>query len=667
MSFVLFRVRYVRKPSEPAARVRRLLSSLRNQVPELDPEWIQQADFVEQPEVGILVRLPEAEPETVLDRLREVLDNRRVRYDEQRLVPEEILAPFGRDEPADSAVMPGAGSEVASTKLLESGKAFSHMGMLDDAVEQLRRAVELNPRCTEAYHYLVAILRQLGRLPEVETTVMRGLRCHAESSSFHYLVATVARELGRLPEAVNHLKAAIRLDPDAGILYSSLGDVLLEDGEIEAARLAYEEALARETDLAEAAAGLGGLLLHEGRLTEAADWLARAVSVQPTLTEARLKLGWTYFQMGQSEPAEMEFLQVANGPDADYHFSARFCLGRLYLGTGNLALAEEVLQEVCDLQPDLGEGHRLLAEVCSLQGDHERALLHWHEAMRLLPDQVEALKPHLALCLSRAERYDEAEKLVREVLASGESAELFEVLASVAMAREEWEKAQDALRCGEALDPESAMIAFQLGWVAENLEEVDEAMRYYNKATRLDPSLYEAYAGLGWLYYGQERYEVALVLFEKALELLPDCADFMDHVGWVHLLLRHYGRALELFELALDHEPHSDFILSHRAAALFHLGRIEEAREDVQRVIEAEPEPMVEAFARYLLGLILQAEGRKEQAAAEFAKSRASDVPPEFVALTTLSGSRSAVWKGYRKGKRKDSDRTEDLSSVAGE
>ena len=99
-----------------------------------------------------------------------------------------------------------------------------------------------------------------------------------------------------------------------------------------------------------------------------------------------------------------------------------------------------------------------------------------------------------------------------------------------------------ALRKGETLEPDSASLAFQLGWCLENLDRPDEAELLYSRALRLDPGMIEAYNGLGWLFYGREQYDVALVLFEKALELDAENPEWADHVGWTHLLLKQPGQ-----------------------------------------------------------------------------------------------------------------------------
>ena len=645
MSYVLFRVYYARKTKNSEARLRRLVEHLRKRVPELDPEWVQPAPFFKEPELGVMVRLPEWNNEAVLERLRTTLEQRRVQFEERMLVEDDFGFPWVES--------PGHYPERDEIeRKVEAGKAFSHMGMLDDAKGELEAALEMDPHCTEAYHYLIAILRQVGPLTDAEKWVRVGVRHHNSSASFHFLTATVLEDLGKLEEALTYIKTAVRLDPDSGAAYVAMGRILHALGRKDGARLAYEEALSKELEVGEAALGLGSLTLEDGRLDDSMDWLLRAIAADPECVEARLKLGWCYLHSGQQEQAEMEFLQVANGPRTEFHLSARFSLGRLYLLLGNFSLAQEVLAEVVEMQPELGDAHRYLAEAYSGIGDFASSATHWRHALVYCPEAEFAIKPHLALVLTRLGEYDEAEDHLRELLEEqGGRADVLELMATIAMARDEWVEARSYLSEAATLDPESAMIAFQQGWADENLGRTEEARAFYNRAIRLEPDLYEAYSGLGWSYYEEGEYEVALVLFEKALELCPGNPEFMDHLGWVHLLLEQHQQALELFDKALKLEPESSFYRSHRGAALFHLGHLREARTEIERVLAETDEPMIDSFARYLQALVNRAEGRREFSRREFDRLRSSEeLPPEFVALTTGTrlSSKKTPWRGRR-------------------
>lgn len=534
---------------------------------------------------------------------------------------------------------------------LESGKAFCHLGLADDALPHLKRALERDPGCAEAYHYLAATLKRQNQSRQALKLVRQGLPQHKSDPSYRYLLADLCLECDQDQEAILHLKEVIRLNPRTPAPYARLGEIYHRIGQMDSARLAFEEALAKDEECQPAAAGLGSLLLEEGRLHDAFPLLERSLQQDPNDQEARLKYGWCLLHMGRPRQAEVEFLRVAHEPDGQLEVPARFSLGRLYYQQGNYNLACDHLQDVIEQTPELAEAHELLAQSLAQMGKDADALAHWDRALQLQPERELELNPHKALCLSRLERHQEALDLLQSTLAViGPDANLLELLSSFHAAQDNWGDALRALRQAHVMDPESAFIEFQLGWVLENLEQSEAAEYHYNRALKLDPQMAEAYSGLGWLHYERSQLEVALVLFEKALECDPENAEMADQVGWVHLLREHYPEALKLFDRALELEPGCEFYLSHRAAALYHVGEHNVAREELEGMLRQVKDPFAEAFARFLLKLVLDAQGLAQEAA-RLPKPDMNLLPPEFVALT---GKDRGRWRSFRASQKAD-------------
>ncbi len=581
MNFVLYRLLYRRKANQPERRLLGLIDLVRTALPHLEPDRVQPLAAFEPPQQGFLICYPRHEPEGQ-QLVRELLKKKGVPFEEHPLGPEPVLA--GRlSENAEDR------SEQKS-RLMESGRFFAQMGLMEDALPLLQDAVQLDPSCVESSQHLVAVLRQLNRSDEAEGVLRRALRHKPGTPAFHLLMGTHLLDLGRLEEAVESFKAGIRLEPRAPVLYAQLGTALYRQGELEQAESAFGEALARDENLPMALVGMGETLLEQGRLDEAASYLHKSLEDDES-PEARLKLGWCHYHLGRLDVAETDFLSAASEPGDPYWAAARFSLGRLYLERGSLELAREVLEDVCRREPDFSEAHRFLAETCTLLGDHARALHHWLTVERLEPDRSLALQPSLAVCYSRLCRHAEAEACIYgSIDKMGSHPYLFQLLATVMMAQEKWDRAREALRVAEQLDPESSATQFEIAWVEENLGNFDVARDRYNRVLRLDPECVEAYSGLGWLYLQEDKLDVALVLFEKCLELTGPDSEILDTLGWVYLLQGQLHRALSLFESAITFEPTLGLARAHRAAALSKLERLEEARQELLRALELDPD-----------------------------------------------------------------------------
>jgi len=642
LNFFLVGVHFLRRSTGAEARTQKLIRQLCKRFPSLSGR-VTSVPFFSPPVEGLMV-FPDPEfsitQEEIQQAIRELGFENTVHH----------LSPNSENQSSDNWIDP------ESLRLLESGKSFCRLGLLEEARIQLQQALQRDASCVDAYHYLAAVLRRQGKAQEALQWLGMGLTSCPTEASIQFLYAELASELGRMDEAVDHLKEAIRLKPEASSPYVKLGEVFKRLGQPHQARLAFEEGLARNPNSADAAAGLGSLFLGEGRLMPAIDYLQKALQENAQLHEARLQLGWCLFHTGRPHQAEVEFLKVAREGDSTYLVPAKFSLGRLYSHLEDHESAAQLLSEVLEKEPELAEAQHLLAQsLCNLE-QYEKALHHWQLAMHLQPQREIELRPQLALCHSRLGDQEEAARLAKQSLEElGPRGNLYELLASIYMAEDEWELALVTLRKGEILEPNSALISFQLGWCHENLGQSQAAEDYYSRALRLDPSMIEAYSGLGWLYYERAQYDVALVLFEKACELDPQNPEMADHVGWVHLLMKQPVIALEYFKQALDIEPYSDFYRTHLAAAYFHLGRLEDCKQTLE-LLRSEPlDDFLSTFTDYLLHQVRRQLGEPTRA---LSARRLKLLPEEFVAITNSGRDlgRSKKWTEFRGKKGESTD-----------
>jgi len=541
-----------------------------------------------------------------------------------------------------------------AARCFEAGKAFSHLGMLDEAVVEFESSLQHDPFYTESYHYLAAIYRQMGQSEEALKLMEDGLPFQEDVASFQFLYGKLLKEIGERKTAVERLKSAVRLNPRASEPYLLLGKIFLEDGDLESSELSFLQALSHGPRTPEASLGLGSIALSRGEFDSAEDHLLDALDLDGDLDEARLMLGWTYFKDGRLEQAEVEFLQVAYGRHGEFHISAKFSLAQLYLEQGSPEMVLDVLSRADEGLFAVPEASRVKGDAEYLLGLNRQALSSWDEALdKGLPDTPE-LSLRRAVALSRVDRIEEAEALLEELeLRNGSDTALLELKASLRMANEDWEGAHQILLEAQRRDPNAAMIAFQLGWTSENLGLIGLSEENYNKAVRLDPTLHEAYSGLGWLYYQREQYREALVLFEEALALQPCNPEMLEQVAWVQLLLHDDLSALANLDLAVRLEPEGPLLRAYRACALIRLGEHEEAREEVERALDYADDEMVEALGHYLNGLLFLEEGDDAMASVEMERSLDSqELPPEVVQMTLqgpLKEKGRAAWSEARK------------------
>ena len=162
------------------------------------------------------------------------------------------------------------------------------------------------------------------------------------------------------------------------------------------------------------------------------------------------------------------------------------------------------------------------------------------------------------------------------------------------------------------------------------------------KALSINQSLAEAHTALGFVTYRYHlKWAEAEQHFKKAIALNPNYATAHQ---WYASYLAASGRLEEAVveaKAAHELEPFSLTIYSDYIRGLYYAGRLDEARKESLKLIE-----MDQSFARarYELGLVLEEEGKLEEAIVEF-KQAVKSLPDNVAALTALGHAQAAAGK----------------------
>ncbi len=149
------------------------------------------------------------------------------------------------------------------------GLSYSLAGQPDKALEQLDRALELNPNYIEALIHRALVLNELGREAEADAVLRRarevtwerrgGFHGHvaAKLANQHAAMGQAYLEAGALDEAIAQYKTALELGPAFHDLRYKLGRLLLEAGRALEAHEHFQKIVRERPSFLDAAAMLG--------------------------------------------------------------------------------------------------------------------------------------------------------------------------------------------------------------------------------------------------------------------------------------------------------------------------------------------------------------------------------------------------------------------------
>ncbi len=375
------------------------------------------------------------------------------------------------------------------------------------------------------------------------------------------------------------------------------GDCLANLGRVEESEKAYLDALGIDDGDPLAHAGLGVLKLLQQQYHSAAEAFEKALLFDPNSSKALCGLGMARSGMGNGDEA---FVLFKRAMDADpENLTALYELLKAGYQLDRLAEAEPYLQGYLRYHP--GNGDMLFSHAGVLY-----ALDRLDDARDTL-DGLMALSPGYEGAFELLSKIEEKElsRLARRLAADGNLDDALGVFGQLAEkgCRSFLTGQGDCLaklgRFGEAAATYRESLACNdkdvkammgLGVVHLLQENPDEAASWFNRAIRLEPDNCHVLTGMGMTRALQGENCDALILFTKALDIDP------EHLTALHELLKigYQSESLSAVEPYVQgylmYHPTNSHMLFSLAGLQYRLGKFNEARDNLERLLIIEPD-----------------------------------------------------------------------------
>ncbi|MDP3069720.1 MAG: tetratricopeptide repeat protein [Opitutaceae bacterium] len=180
-----------------------------------------------------------------------------------------------------------AAKATEASRLADRAARRAREGDYARAVEQLRRALELNPGLQPAHRELAMCLMELGQHAAAKDALIDALKLDATDAwSFVVLGNLYAKHEKDFARARAFFERALQLKPGDAWALNALATALAESGDPAAALLRFDEAIAANADFPNAWLGKAVLLQRTGHPAEAAA-TARALFARAQPADAR--------------------------------------------------------------------------------------------------------------------------------------------------------------------------------------------------------------------------------------------------------------------------------------------------------------------------------------------------------------------------------------------
>lgn len=166
--------------------------------------------------------------------------------------------------------------------------------------------------------------------------------------------------------------------------------------------------------------------------------------------------------------------------------------------------------------------HANLGSYLRRQGKTEKAIAHYHEALRIKPDYA-AAHNHLGAALGRKGKTTVAIAHFRQALQSRpDYGPAHNNMGAALLSQGKTEAAIGHFHQALLITPDDAMLHYNLGLALQEQEEIETAIGHFQQALRIKPDLEEAHSHIGNLRIRQNNFGSAIEHYEQALRINPD-------------------------------------------------------------------------------------------------------------------------------------------------
>ena len=285
----------------------------------------------------------------------------------------------------------------------------------------------------------------------------------------------------------------------------------------------------------------------------------------------------------------------------------RFAQGLALHQQGQLDAAREHYRAVLATHPAHADALHLLGVLCHQQGD-SAAAIHLIEQALATGLQLPAAHLNLGMAYGRLQRWDEAARSFRELLAHDPRQAQGQALLAEALVHEgDLDGAIAAFELAVAAQPQDAQMLFNLGTTLATAGKLDAAAAAFHRALAVQPDHVGARYNLGNLHRRQDRHAEAIDCYDAVLAIAPLHAEALNNRGLMLAVTGQTERAVQDFLRALQIDPTLLPALTNMAEALNERRELDAAAKVFRRAWELLP------LAPYALGSALHAEMKLAQ------------------------------------------------------
>lgn len=315
-------------------------------------------------------------------------------------------------------------------------KLAADEGRLDEALSRIDKIVAKNPQNAVVLFERAMILVDASKIEAAESELRKVVAMQpnffdAERVLGRVLLDRAGTDRTRVDEALSHLQNAFRINPDDLATGMAIAQIYLSTGRLAEAEKALSSMLERAPDQRGLNYSYAQVLTKLGRGGESLKYLQRAVEVDPTFGPAIQQLIEIYQSTNQWQRAADVLQPLINDDPTNLDFQRQQAY--FYLRAGLAEKARARFTALLAADPKDTRTQFYLAESLSDLERYDDAERMYRQLLEKTPDDPDILVSFGLAQIGRKE-YDEAAKTFRTLLALPDAAEGIQAIAKTQLA-----------------------------------------------------------------------------------------------------------------------------------------------------------------------------------------------------------------------------------------
>ncbi|MDP2030086.1 MAG: tetratricopeptide repeat protein [Thiobacillus sp.] len=466
--------------------------------------------------------------------------------------------------------------------------AWANQGRPDEALNDARRATQLDPTLAIAQSSQVNLLQHLGRLAEARAMARRVITLTHEQDFYPWLLLGDAESRdNQLDAALAAYTRSMRIHPGNPEIWRRLGLTHAQQKQFDQAEHALRVALRLKPGDAEAQRALAQVQLQRGNQTGAADLLGERVAAEPESAAAWELLGHAEFQRNRIGEAEAAWRRaLALDPKLAGVWAS---LGALQAKLGRSEDAETSLKQAVRLRPEQAEAWGNLAIVQTQQNHFADAETSWLEATRHAPDDAKAWAGLAQLRGRRLDFKGALEAYMQVVRLSPNNPDAWAALSHTQMQNRQRDAAKDSALRALTLNAKNASALHSMAIFHGQNGEFAQSLAYSERALAVEPGAPNFWSSKGYSLLRMGRTEDAVRAFETAIRLQPDFSNAWTNLGEARLKQGQIGPAIQSLQRALELAPRAVDTRLFLAEAFERSGQDNAAKLQLEQAVPLAP------------------------------------------------------------------------------